>query len=396
MHGGWWTVRFWIDVPGQEARVRVRERICPATGPGLLTRPQIVRKAKEIIFRSGADSPEYFAKVQAINQGTTFRRQAERWMNHIQTRKRSRVSAATAAGYQSYLNKWLIPNLGDLPLSAVDNKAGKELVAKLYAANLAPKTIVEIVGAMKEVVASAIDGDGRRMFPREWNHEYMDVPIVDPKKQHRPTLTAARVTEVIQKAERHYRVLYALLAGTGLRIGEALAIKLDPDSEDHTTISSDCKTIHVRKSVRGTREQNPKTDNAIRSVDICEALVVFLREFTEGRSSGFLFQSDSGRPLLQSNIIRDSLGKLNVEGFHTFRRFRASQLRRFRVPWDLEKLWMGHANKDVTDKYAEQLKDDVEYRREWVEKVGLGFELGPKVGTNGPKSAEVGAQQSAA
>jgi integrase len=396
MHGGWWTVRFWIDVPGQEARVRVRERICPATGPGSLTRPQIERKAREIIFRSGADSPEYFAKVQAINQGTTFRRQAERWMNHIQTRKRNGVSAATAAGYRSYLNRWLIPNLGDLPLSAVDNKAGKGLVAKLYAAGLAPKTIVEIVGAMKEVVASAIDGDGRRMFPREWNYEYMDVPVVDPKKQHRPTLTPTRVTDVIQKAERHYRILYALLAGTGLRIGEALAIKLDPYSEDHTTISSDCKTIYVRKSVRGTKEQDPKTDNAIRSVDICEALAVLLRDFARDRSSGFLFQSDSGQPLLQSNISRDSLSKLNVEGFHTFRRFRASQLRRFRIPWDLEKFWMGHANRDVTDKYAEQLKDDVEYRREWVEKAGLGFALGPKVGTNGSKSAEVGAQQSAA
>jgi integrase len=396
MHGGWWTIRFWIDVPGQEARVRVRERICPARGPGSLTRPQIERKAKEIIFRSGADSPEYFARVQAINQGTTFRRQAERWMNHIQTRKRNRVAAATAAGYRSYLNKWLVPNLGELPLSAVDNKAGKELVAKLYAANLAPKTIVEIVGAMKEVVASAIDGDGRRTFPREWNQEYMDVPLVDPKKQHRPTLTPDRVTEVVQKAERHYRVLYALLAGTGLRIGEALAIKLDSYSEDHTTISSDCKTIHVRKSVRGTKEQNPKTDNAVRSVDICEALAVFLREFAEGRSSGFLFQSDSGQPLLQSNIIRDSLRKLNVEGFHTFRRFRASQLRRLRVPWDLEKLWMGHANKDVTDKYAEQLKDDVEYRQEWIEKVGLGFEFGPKFGTNGTKLSGTSAQRSAA
>jgi hypothetical protein len=33
----------------------------------------------------------------------------------------------------------------------------------------------------------------------------------------------------------------------------------------------------------------------------------------------------------------------------------------------------GHANKDITDKHSEQLKDDVEYRREWAEKVGLGF-----------------------
>jgi len=43
------------------------------------------------------------------------------------------------------------------------------------------------------------------------------------------------------------------------------------------------------------------------------------------------------------------------------------------VPWDLEKFWIGHANKDITDKYAEQLKEDVEYRRDWVERVGLGF-----------------------
>jgi hypothetical protein len=81
--------------------------------------------------------------------------------------------------------------------------------------------------------------------------------------------------------------------------------------------------------------------------------------------------------LLQSNLLRDWLHKLNVEGFHTFRRFRTSTLRKARLPWDLEKFWIGHANRDVTDKYAEQLKEDVEYRQDWAEKVGLGFTLGP-------------------
>jgi len=36
---------------------------------------------------------------------------------------------------------------------------------------------------------------------------------------------------------------------------------------------------------------------------------------------------------------------------------------------------MGHANKSVTDKYAEQLKEDVEWRKEVAEKTGLGFSL---------------------
>ena len=45
------------------------------------------------------------------------------------------------------------------------------------------------------------------------------------------------------------------------------------------------------------------------------------------------------------------------------------------MPWDLQKLWLGHANRDVTDRYAEQLKEDVEWRKQEVERAGLGFEL---------------------
>lgn len=226
---------------------------------------------------------------------------------------------------------------------------------------------------MKEVVASAINGDGKQMFPRQWNHEYIDLPVVDPKKQHRPTLNSKQVTDVIARSIGRYQALYALLAGTGLRIGEALATKLDTYSEDHTTISSDGKTVHVRKSIWNGREQKPKTENAIRSVDIPESLAAFLKTFAGDRTSGFLFQTDSGLPLGQSNILRDSLHNLGVEGFHCFSRFRTSLLRKNRVPWDLEKFWIGHASKDITDKYAEQLKEDVEYRREWAERVGLGF-----------------------
>jgi hypothetical protein len=38
------------------------------------------------------------------------------------------------------------------------------------------------------------------------------------------------------------------------------------------------------------------------------------------------------------------------------------------------KLWMGHASEDVGDLYSKR-KDDVAWRQEWAERVGLGFEL---------------------
>src|ERR1700681_2832555 len=47
--GNWYVVRFWKDVAGQEKRQRVRERICPISGPGKLSASERKRKAKEII-----------------------------------------------------------------------------------------------------------------------------------------------------------------------------------------------------------------------------------------------------------------------------------------------------------------------------------------------------------
>ena len=56
-------MRFWKDIPGQETRMHVRERVCPISGPGLLSKSERKRKAREIIQASGADSAEYFKEV---------------------------------------------------------------------------------------------------------------------------------------------------------------------------------------------------------------------------------------------------------------------------------------------------------------------------------------------
>jgi hypothetical protein len=62
-------------------------------------------------------------------------------------------------------------------------------------------------------------------------------------------------------------------------LGEALATKLEAYSEEHTTITPDCKTIHVRKSARGPSEQKPKTENAICFIDLFDSLAIFLKDF---------------------------------------------------------------------------------------------------------------------
>jgi hypothetical protein len=145
----------------------------------------------------------------------------------------------------------------------------------------------------------------------------------------------------------------------------------------------------INASMNG-KEQDPKTENAVRDVDLCSDLAEMLKDYIGNRTNGFLFHTDSGKPLSQRNILRDGLNpilaklnlKQNGKGFHSFRRFRVMHLRKSRVPWDLEKFWIGFANKDVADKYAAQLKDDVEWRKDVAEKTGLGFALPASVETS--------------
>jgi integrase len=54
----------------------------------------------------------------------------------------------------------------------------------------------------------------------------IQLPVVRKDKQRRPAVTEAELAEILSDVKkRKYVVLFALLAGTGLRIGEALALR---------------------------------------------------------------------------------------------------------------------------------------------------------------------------
>jgi integrase len=365
--------RYWKDQPGQHERLRV------VVSLGNVTQTVAERNLRNHILKMQVDSPETF--VEVTSPTIIFRKQAQWWLDEIRAgrivsrKKRVPIKPATLAGYQAAMN-WLNETIGDTALADIKNEVAKRLVIKMKAAKLADKTIVNHFQVARAVVASAVSSEGEQLYPRNWNFHFIGLPVVDEKKQSKPSLTTSEVDQILTRAKDRYKVLLALLAGTGLRIGEALGLKLG----EH--LSGDFSTIRVRQSVWRGSVQTPKTDNAVREIDIPTSLATFLKVSVGGRTSGFLFQSDSGRPLTQRNVLRNGLEKIRRDvqlepgkGFHSFRRFRTAHLRKNRVPWDLQKLWLGHANKDVTDRYAEQLNEDVEWRKEVAENAGLGFKL---------------------
>jgi integrase len=278
------------------------------------------------------------------------------------------------SGWQDALNAWVLPNIGDKLLSEVSNGVVRDLIEKMSVAGLSAKTIVNYVQVVKLVVASAVNEEGEQIYPRKWNHDFIQLPVVDREKQHRPTVTEAELGVILCGVKSKYAMLFALLAGTGLRIGEALALRA-------TDFGPDCRVLHVRRSIWRGQEQQPKTSNAVRVVDIHETLASALRAYVAG-VSGYLFATGQGKPLQHRNVLR-VLHSVKSVGFHAFRRFRLTWLRKNSAPKDLERFWMGHAPEEVGDLYS-KLKDDVAFRQWRAERIGLGFELVH----NGPQNAE--------
>ena len=102
---------------------------------------------------------------------------------------------------------------------------------------LGASAIRSYTNAVKMVVASAANEEGDALYPRKWNHDFIDLP--EDKNPKQPTLTGDVVTAIVGAQKKNlYRMLYPLCASAGLRFGEALGIDIKNMSLHWTTIKS--------------------------------------------------------------------------------------------------------------------------------------------------------------
>jgi integrase len=271
------------------------------------------------------------------------------------------------------MKNWLYPNIGDVPLSSVNNLVAKDLVTEMTEAGLSPKMCNNVIQVLKMVVASAVNENREEVHPRTWNHDFMDRPEVENQRQ--PSHSGETMTAIAAGSKGREQMLYVLLGASGMRFGEALGL------ETGKHISDDRLTLLIRQKVwNGHVQPFLKTENGVRDIDLHPDVAAMLKGFIGNRTSGFLFWSKNGLPLLQSNVLRLSLHQLLKKlgqpkaGAHAFRRFRTTWLRKQHAPEDLIRFWLGWANKSVADVYS-KLKDDVAFRKKVAEQVGIGFEL---------------------
>ena len=369
-------MQFWVDVPGQEKQ----KRHDLALGRHR-TRTAAERAAAEKLEQLGVNSAQTFVETTST---ITFKQQAEIWLKSLASRKRNPVEQTTIDTRRYAFDKWMYPFFEGYLLADVNNRAMKEFVEHISGPGLSPATIRDYSNFVKSVVASAINEDGEELFPRTWNEDYIDAPVV--KHQRQPSTDREGMEAILREATGQYRVLYALLAGCGpMRAGEALGLEIGKH------ISSDCRTLYIRqKAKRGILQPYTKTRSGTelnldgecigRDVDLCSSLANILEEYVGSRTSGLVFCTSTGAQLLQANTLQDSLHPILEKldhvkgGFNIFRRFRITQLKKAECPPALEHFWSGHAQTHVSERYTKLLQDRT-YRLEWAEKIGLGFEL---------------------
>src|SRR6266478_3680263 len=164
-----------------------------------------------------------------MENAMNFAKQAESFMSEIASRKSDPVRPNTLQVYRSLLDARILPTIGRVEMTVINNKTAKMLVGRLTEARLSPATINLAVSLVKQVVKSAVDENGEQLYPRTWNTRFIDAPRVDPSSQKAPITPSQTLQEAISRTKGEAQALVALLGGTGLRIGEALALMVGLD-----------------------------------------------------------------------------------------------------------------------------------------------------------------------
>ena len=169
---------------------------------------------------------------------------------------------------------------------------------------------------------------------------------------------------------RQLGMLCHLLSHTGMRLGEALALEWEDVNFSQGFITVRDESFSNQPSASRRRVK----DKCTRQIPIAKSLRELLQRSKPKSSSGLVFRSSSGRPLLQNNLreqFRDQvitpLAKLMPRNqrkafssgrFHTFRHYFVSQCFIKGVNEGTIRSWLGHSDSRILELYRHLAEKD--------------------------------------
>jgi integrase len=289
------------------------------------------KKNGAIKWRARYPDPSYGGKKE-IERIFPTRREAERWLRNQQVsldrgshidpsnteRRFSHIVDAwratwidlepkTKAGYESILNKHVLPRWQDARIGAVSAEAIQTWINELAAAR-SPKTVRNVYGVLRSALNISVERHYIAVNPCE--------AVRLPKRAKAKEmlfLSAAEVQAVAEAITPHYRVLVYTAAFTGLRAGELGALRRRDIDLLHGTMHvhgalKDISTSseNIAPEDKGLIFGDTKTGKA-RTLGLPSFLVTMLTEHLESVDGGpdaLVFLSLNGTPLRHDNFYK--------------------------------------------------------------------------------------------
>ncbi len=308
------TLRGEPDATGG-ARPSVRLRVGPRSE--LRTRQAARAEADRLLANTGAGT-------RPIGSRVTFGRYAAEYLNRY---VEGLVRPQTAVTVRSRLNSHLLPHLRDTWLDDFSTRLVQDLITTLGREGLAPSTVRSNIALLRLMLKRATSEGlacrpipvGVLLYPRQ-NRELVAYRCFSPED----------VARILEHSQGLPRLLFAVLAYAGLRIGEALGLRwADIDHEQNL--------LHVRRSATRGELHACKTAASVSAVPMAPDLAIGLAGYLAAHDDGTLvgeliFRHRNGRPweadYIRQYTLHPLLKALGIPraGFHAFRHGLATRL----------------------------------------------------------------------
>jgi integrase len=243
------------------------------------------------------------------------------WLaNWLDLYKRPRLRTSTFENYQMYARLHIEPALGHIPLASLNADDIQSLYNKLQKAGKAPATIHKIHQIIHSCLGKAVE---KRMLA--WNPSTAtERPPVRPEEAK--ALTEEDMDKFLAAMDREshkWRAAFLTLLGTGLRVGELLALEWGD-------IDFAGGLIYVRRGLSRTRAglvvEAPKTEKSKSAVPVPETVLAALREHQKAqkviimenrdryKNTALVFPTDVGTYMLPRNFQRHYYALLKKAG----------------------------------------------------------------------------------
>lgn len=318
-----WMVDFWMEPPGQP-RQRIRKLAPVTTKRAALEYERRLREELAL----GTPARKEVPTLEAFS--------TEFLQNYAATSNRAAEQEEKARNFRLHL----LPSMGKLQLHEVDRRVVDAFKAMKLAEGLHPNSVNHYLATLSRALHVAVEWGYLDRMPK--------VVLLRLPPSKFDFFTFEEADRLLAAATGEDRTLLLTLLRTGLRAGEAVALKWD-------AVDLVARKLVVRSAFWRNVEGPPKS-NRTREIPLATDVLGALRGHRHLRGP-YVFCNTAGRHLTRDNVatvVERACRRAGLRrvGAHVLRHSFASHLVMRGVPLKVVQELLGHADMRMTLRYA--------------------------------------------